>query len=134
MTHTRNIALSVLIIFGMVNPVYSNYPSYNKIDPILKKTWDELYPLPYKSIKKKNTNGKGILVYKKGKDTFYIYTFLIIMEKYERIEKSVRPTSESREVLIKLYYNPNDKQQPYKIVFGELDEEYEKPGFVRYVN
>lgn len=117
----------------MVIPVYSNYPSYTKIEPILKKTWDESFPLPYKSIKKKNINNKGILEYKKGKERFYIYTFLVVMQKYSPSNKTVEAQPESRDVLVKLYYNPNDKLKPYKIVFGELDEEFARPGFIRYV-
>lgn len=133
MKPSQGIALLVLILFGIANPVYSNYPSYDKIEPILKKAWDEQYPLPYKSIVKKNVNGKGILVFRQGKETFYIYSFLVRMEKYEKNEKTVRPTEESRDFLVKLFYNPNDKEKPYTIRIGELDEEYERPGFVRYI-
>lgn len=117
----------------MVIPVYSNYPSYSKIEPILKKTWDESFPLPYKSIKKKNINKKGILVFKKGKDIFYIYTFIVVMQKYLPSNKTVEAQPESREILVKLYYNPSDKLNAYNIVFGELDEEFTRPGFIRYI-
>ncbi|WCL47699.1 hypothetical protein [Leptospira sp. GIMC2001] len=128
-------ALVLFILFFLALPVYSNYTSYGKIDPILKKTWDEQIPLPYDSIKKKNINNKGILQYRlSNKRIVYIYTFLVYMSNYEPLEKQIVKAKGGREMLVKLYFDPLNKEKPYWIQFGELDEELDRNNFIKYVN
>lgn len=122
----------VLMVLILGNPVHSKYLPYSKIDSIFKKTWDSQYPVPYRAIKKKNTNGKGILVFRENRTTYYIYTFYIAMPSQKLIEKDLQALKSERILLAKLYYNPNNREKPYFIRLGELDEEFKRPGFIRY--
>jgi hypothetical protein len=39
-----------------------------------------------------------------------------------------------REMLVKLYHDPQDKLKPYWIEIGELDEEQDRKKFLGYTN
>jgi hypothetical protein len=124
----------IFIFLVGILPVYSNYPSYDKIDSILKKTWDEQFPTPYQKIKKKNINGKGILKYAGKQNTIYIYTFLVFFSHQKVEDKMVVEDKGGREMLVKLYHDPQDKLKPYWIEIGELDEEQDRKKFLGYTN
>lgn len=134
MFFTRKQILLVLILLSLGNPVYSKYPSYAKIDSILEKTWNEQFPVPYRKVLKKNINGKGIMYFREGSKDYYIYTFHVAMPKQEWEERDFRTLEEERVILVKLFHDPNNPEKPYFIRMGELDEEFQRPGFIRYVN
>lgn len=123
----------VLILFLLGYPVQSKYPSYNKIESILKKTWDEQYPVPFQKIVKKNITGKGTIYYREKKKYYYVYTFLVSMPSQKLVDNQAVPLSEERKIIVKLYYDPSNQEKPYFIRLGELDEETQRPGFIRYV-
>jgi len=124
----------ILIVLAGSLPVYSNYLAYNKIDSVLKKTWDEQFPIPYSSIKKKNINGKGILKYRKDKKVVYIYTFIVFFSHHKVEEKKITGDKGGRDIIVKLYFDPSLKENEYWIEMGEIDEEYDKSNFLGYTN
>ncbi|NCN11461.1 MAG: hypothetical protein GW938_16610 [Leptospira sp.] len=124
----------ILIVLAGSHPVYSNYLGYGKIEPILKKTWNEQYPIPYDRIKKKNINGKGILKYRKDRKLVYIYTFIVFFSHHKVVDKKITDDKGGRDIIVKLYYDPNLKANQYWIEMGELDEEYDRGNFLGYTN
>jgi hypothetical protein len=85
MKHSISTWIIIFIFLVGILPVYSNYPSYDKIDSILKKTWDEQFPTPYQKVKKKNINGKGILKYaRQTKYNIYLYIYCIFFTPENR--------------------------------------------------
>jgi hypothetical protein len=109
-------------------------PEYKDIDPILQTTWDNTYPVSYSRITKKDTLGKGIMVLKEKNQLIYLYTFLVYFPVYVlEEEKLVAREEGGRDILVKLYYRPGDKELPYKIDLGEFSEKYNLRSVVRWI-
>ena len=109
-------------------------PEYKDIDPILQATWDNTYPVSYSRITKKDTLGKGIMVLKEKNQLIYLYTFLVYFPVYVlEEEKLVAREEGGRDILVKLYYRPSDKEIPYKIDLGEFAEKYNLRAVVRWI-
>ena len=109
-------------------------PEYKDIDPILQATWDNTYPVSYSRITKKDTLGKGIMVLKEKNQLIYLYTFLVYFPVYVlEEEKLVAREEGGRDILVKLYYRPGDKEVPYKIDLGEFAEKYNLRSVVRWI-
>ncbi|NBU97670.1 MAG: hypothetical protein EBS19_05535 [Spirochaetia bacterium] len=107
---------------------------YKDIDPILQTTWDNTYPVPYTRITKKDTLGKGIMVLREKNHLIYLYTFLVYFPVYVlEEEKLVAREEGGRDILVKLYYRPDDKEVPYKIDLGEFAEKYNLRSVVRWI-
>ncbi len=109
-------------------------PVYSKIEPILKEVWDETFPLSYTKILKKDFLGKGVIVLKTKEGLVYLYTFSVLFPKYS-LQNGVLSfdEKEGREIIVKLYYSPNQLEKKYWIDLGELTEKYEKQNIVRYI-
>lgn len=99
-------------------------PNYKEAEKILKKTWDETFPLPYSKVLKRDTTGKGILVYRADLGTAYIYTFVIFLPRYTEVEKKPVALDEGREIFLKLIFLPGNKEKQYTIEFSRFDEPY----------
>lgn len=99
--------------------------SYSKIDETLQETWEKTYPVMYSRIVKKDVLGKGIMELKEKNRPVYLYTFIVFFPKY-RIEedKLVGGEDGGKEILVKLYFRPGDKESPYKVDLGEFSEKY----------
>lgn len=109
-------------------------PEYKDIDSILQTTWDNTYPVSYTKITKKDTLGKGIMVLKEKNQLIYLYTFLVYFPVYVlEEEKLVAREEGGRDILVKLYYRPGDKEVPYKIDLGEFAEKYNLRAVVRWI-
>jgi hypothetical protein len=134
MFFTKKQILILLILLFLGYPVYSKYPTYAKIEPILQETWDKQFPVPYRKILRKNVNGKGIMMFREAGKNYYIYTFHVAVPKQEWEDRDIKALKEERVLLVKLFHDPNDQEKPYFIRMGELDEEFMRPGFIRYVN
>jgi hypothetical protein len=116
------------------HPILSNPISYNEIDSILESTWKETYPLPYTKIIKKDTLGKGIMVLKDKKGLYYLYSFLLFFPRsYE--EDGVLKTDDTngKEILVRLYYRPANKEMPYSLDLGEFTEKYNLKSVLRWI-
>ncbi len=112
----------------------SKYLSYSKMESILAEIWNETYPVPFRKILKRNINGKGILLYREKNRTYYIYTFLVSIPSYRLQDRGeVVALEEEREILVKFFYEPSNKEKPYSIRMGELDEEKPGRGLIRYI-
>lgn len=108
--------------------------SYKKIDEVLKKTWDDTYPVEYKKIIKKDLLGKGIMVIKnKEKQLEYMYSFQIFIPRVSMVEGVKTESEEGKEIIIKLIHNPSDITKPYRIELGEFSEKYYQGNVVRWI-
>ena len=106
---------------------------YSEIDPILQKAWEEIYPVSYTKITQKDTLGKGIMVLKEKNQLIYLYTFLVYFPAYRlEEEKLVADETGGRDILVKLYFRPQDKLS-YKIDLGEFSEKYNLKSVVRWI-
>ena len=106
---------------------------YSEIDPILQKAWEEIYPVSYTKITQKDTLGKGIMVLKEKNQLIYLYTFLVYFPAYRlEEEKLVADETGGRDILVKLYFRPQDKL-PYKVDLGEFSEKYNLKSVVRWI-
>ena len=106
---------------------------YSEIDPILQKAWEETYPVSYTKITQKDTLGKGIMVLKEKNQLIYLYTFLVYFPAYRlEEEKLVADETGGRDILVKLYFRPQDKLS-YKIDLGEFSEKYNLKSVVRWI-
>ncbi len=109
-------------------------PDYKDMDSILQTTWDNTYPVSYTKITKKDTLGKGIMVLREKNQLIYLYTFLVYFPVYVfEEEKLVAREEGGRDILVKLYYRPGDKEVPYKIDLGEFAEKYNLKSVVRWI-
>jgi hypothetical protein len=109
-------------------------PEYKDIDPILQTTWDNTYPVSFSRITQKDTLGKGIMVLREKNNLIYLYTFLVYFPVYVlEEEKLVAREEGGRDILVKLYYRPSDKEVPYKIDLGEFAEKYNLRAVVRWI-
>lgn len=108
---------------------------YSKIDPILKETWEETYPVSFTKVKRKDVLGKGILVLRAKNGLNYLYTFVVSFPRYS-VQEGVLGSDESKskEIIVKLYYDPKGLEKKYWIDLGELTEKYDKRNIVRYIN
>jgi hypothetical protein len=117
-------------------PIYSvETLPYSKIEPILQETWDKTYPLKFTKIIKKDVLGKGIMVLKDSKSRiYYLYSFLVFFPRYKLEDgKSVYEEGLGREIVVKLYHHPYEKEVPYKIDLGEFQEKYNLQKVVRWI-
>jgi hypothetical protein len=140
-TFLRMVTISKNPIFGVI--FYLLYSSslfsqkiipYSEIDPILQKAWEETYPVPYAKITQKDTLGKGIMVLKEKNQLIYLYTFLVYFPTYRmEEEKLVTEETGGRDILVKLYFRPQDKALPYRIDLGEFSEKYNLKSVVRWI-
>ena len=106
---------------------------YSEIDPILQKAWEEIYPVSYTKITQKDTLGKGIMVLKEKNQLIYLYTFLVYFPAYRlEEEKLVADETGGRDILVKLYFRPQDKLS-YKVDLGEFSEKYNLKSVVRWI-
>jgi hypothetical protein len=107
---------------------------YSEIDPILQKAWEEIYPVSYTKITQKDTLGKGIMVLKEKNQLIYLYTFLVYFPAYRlEEEKLVADEAGGRDILVKLYFRPQDKALPYRVDLGEFSEKYNLKSVVRWI-
>lgn len=106
---------------------------YTNIDPILQETWEKTYPVMYSRIIKKDVLGKGIMELREKNRLVYLYTFIIYFPKY-RVEedKLVADEEGGKEILVKLYFRPGEKESPYRVDLGEFWEKY-NIGNVRWI-
>lgn len=106
---------------------------YSEIDPILRETWEKTYPVNYLRIVKKDVIGKGIMEIREKNRFIYLYTFIIYFPKYRlEGEKLVADEEGGKEILVKLYFRPGEKESPYQIDLGEFFEQYNL-GSVRWI-
>jgi hypothetical protein len=106
---------------------------YSEIDPILQKAWEEIYPVSYTKITQKDTLGKGIMVLKEKNQLIYLYTFLVYFPAYRlEEEKLVADETGGRDILVKLYFRPQDKLS-YRVDLGEFSEKYNLKSVVRWI-
>ena len=107
---------------------------YSEIDPILQKAWEEIYPVSYTKITQKDTLGKGIMVLKEKNQLIYLYTFLVYFPAYRlEEEKLVADEEGGRDILVKLYFRPQDKALPYRVDLGEFSEKHNLKSVVRWI-
>ncbi|MDX1957852.1 MAG: hypothetical protein SFU98_04725 [Leptospiraceae bacterium] len=126
----------LLFLLILSVPIYSaETPPYSKIEPILKETWDKTYPLPFTKIIKKDTLGKGIMVLRDSKKRiYYLYSFLVFFPRYKLDDgKPIFEEDKGREVVVKLYHYPFEKESPYRIDLGEFSEKYNLKSVVRWI-
>lgn len=124
--------LPALFLFPIPN--FAKVLRYSEIDHKLKETWDKAYPVSYTKIISKDTEGKGILHFRnKKKGDRYIYTFIVFLPRYKYEENVLVPEEEGREVFVKLYFDPVEKEEPYSIHLGEFDEKYEKKSKINWI-
>lgn len=120
-------------IFLLHFPVYSKYPSYKNLDSILEETWNKNFPLPYNRIVKRNPNQLGIYHYKDRKNEFFIYSYLVAMNHWKWNENTVQVSSEERIISVLLFYEPNNKENPYTVRIGEIQQQDLKQSFLRII-
>lgn len=128
--------LFILLFFfsPLHNPLYSSPVSYAKIDPVLTKTWEETYPISFSKIVKKDLLGKGIaLIKNKKNEQEYLYTFLVFIPQAVYTENGLERKEEGREVTIKLYHTPSNKEIPYRVELGELEERHNTKNILRWI-
>ena len=111
-------------------PVYSEkILSYNEIDSVLKKTWEDTFPIQYKKILKKDVLKKGIF-YIISNPKEYIYTFILFVPNYELENTELIEMEIGKEIPVKLIYTPQNQEQLYRIELGELNEKnYSNKGY-----
>jgi hypothetical protein len=129
------------LIFGFIfyllysSSLFSqNIIPYSEIDPILQKAWEKTYPVSYTKITQKDTLGKGIMVLKEKNQLIYLYTFLVYFPAYRlEEEKLVADEEGGRDILVKLYFRPQDKALPYRVDLGEFSEKHNLKSVVRWI-
>jgi hypothetical protein len=129
-TKSKYLHLFFVLIFLNTNSIFSDkLLSYNEIDSILKKTWDDTYPVQYKKILKKDIFKKGIFhILSNPKE--YIYTFLLFIPNYELENTELIELETGKEIPVKLIYSPQNQEQMYRIELGELNEKnYSSKGY-----
>ena len=135
MTRIGKFLCILLFCFFLHSDLYSDgIISYQKIEPILLKTWNETYPVPYTRVSKLDVLGKGIMVLKEKNHLIYLYTFLVNFPIYRLEEEKLVANDEGgRDILVKLYYRPHQKETPYQIDLGEFSEKYNLKSVVRWI-
>lgn len=129
------ITILTLKSFFLTFSIYANtIIPYKKIDDILKKTWDDTYPVEYKKIIKKDLLGKGIIVVKnKQKQMEYIYSFQVFIPRVSVVDGIKTESEDGKEIIIKLIHNPSDTEKQYRIELGEFSEKYYQGNVVKWI-
>ena len=126
----------LLLGFLLINESIFANPiiSYKKIDETLKKTWEETYPVEYKSITKKDLLGKGIMVVKnKQKQMEYMYSFQIFIPRVSMVDGVKTVMEDGKEIIVKLIHNPSNLEKQYRIELGEFSEKYYQGNVIRWI-
>ncbi|MCB1157887.1 MAG: hypothetical protein H7A25_23445 [Leptospiraceae bacterium] len=127
--------LFILIIFSFFELSATPLLSYRDIEPELKKAWEEAYPVAYTKISEKDLLKKGILYVRKGKVRLYLYTFKLFIPLYSFKDKTlqVEDPEKGKEIPVKLYYKPQDKEKPYFVELGEIQEFKNRSLIIQYI-
>lgn len=124
----------VLLSFLLAASLSAAPVPYSKIEPVLEETWDRSYPVRYSKIIKKDLLGKGIMVLRnKSGSEEYLYSFKVFFPRYSFTDSKLVAETEGREIIVRLYHNPSDKENPYRIDLGEFTEKYELGKALRWI-
>ncbi|MCE9499107.1 MAG: hypothetical protein K8R21_01105 [Leptospira sp.] len=124
----------LFVIFLLPFSVEARLPKYSQIDDKLKTAWEKSYPVAFTKIIRKDVEGKGILHLRSKKNgERFIYTFLVFVPRYRYEENTLLPEKEGREIFVKLFYQPDNKEEPYSIHLGEFDEKYDTKSIVNWI-
>ncbi|HNI25345.1 MAG TPA: hypothetical protein PLJ29_03240, partial [Leptospiraceae bacterium] len=78
--------------------------------------------------------GKGIMVLRsKSGGEEYLYSFKVFFPRYSFADSKLVAETEGREIIVRLYHNPADKENPYRIDLGEFTEKYELGKALRWI-
>jgi hypothetical protein len=127
--------LLIAIFLFFTTSVYSSTKvlTYSEIEPVLRKTWEDTYPLPFTTIVKSDLLGKGIAFVKKNGKSMYLYSFEVFMPRYILEDNETKAMEEGRKIIVRLYYNPSSKEKPYFLDLGEFEEKYNRGLIIRYI-
>ena len=130
---TSKLIITILLVLHI--PIYGSTKviSYSEIEPILRKTWEDTYPLPFTTIVKSDLLGKGIALVKKNGRSMYLYSFEVFMPRYLMDGEEVKAMEEGRKIIVRLYHNPSSEEKPYFIDLGEFEEKYNRGLIIRYI-
>ncbi|MCB1176499.1 MAG: hypothetical protein KDK36_02865 [Leptospiraceae bacterium] len=91
----------------------------------LTTVWDETYPVKFTKVKTQDILGKGIIALREKRGTYYLYTFLVSFPKYSIVEGKLNVEKENfKDILVKVYYEPFNKEKPIRLDMGEFTEKY----------
>lgn len=88
----------------------------------------------YSKILKKDLIGKGIIAIREKKGFVYLYTFLVAFPKLNVENGNLQIEQENfKQIEVKLYFDPSQKENPYWMDLGEITEIYDKSKIARYI-
>ncbi len=111
----------MLLVFAVGSSLSANPGSYSRAEAELGLAWDIKYPLPFRSVEKKDPMGQGIQQVKRQGFVYWMYNFEVFMSKYKREGNSFLAKEEGRKITVYFLWNPN-LEDPYRIELGEPSE------------
>ena len=108
-------------------------PDYKTAEKNLLPTWESAFPVSYSKVIKKNPTKKGILEIREKKSVKYIYTFIVFLPRYKVEDGELAIQSEGKEIFVKLYFDPSEKENPYSVRLGEFEEKYFSRSKARWI-
>lgn len=121
------------LVFSFVALELEAIPSYQIAEKNLLTTWENSYPVNFSKVIKKNPTKKGILEVRDKKGVRYIYTFLVFVPRVKTEDGEIAVQNEGKEVFVKLYFDPKEKEKPYSIRLGEFEEKYFSKSKIRWI-
>lgn len=126
--------LLIFFLLFICNSIFAEIVPYNMIDSILKKTWDQTYPVTYTKIVKKDISNKGIMVIRNTKGQLeYLYSFIIFLPRYKYENDQKVELEQGKEIIVKLIHNPKNKENSYRIDLNEFIELKERNRIVKWI-
>ncbi len=115
------LTISLLLVLVAGERLNANPGSYSRAETELTVAWDIKYPLPFRSVEKKDPMGRGIQQVKRQGLAYWMYNFEVFMPKYKRDGNSFLAKEEGRTITVYFLWNPN-LEDPYRIELGEPSE------------
>lgn len=105
------------------------------MDEKLEEVWNQTYPVPFKSIVKRNTEGKGVLVFKTKKGKAYIYSYIVFVTYVAIKDEELEFKEDGRNITVRLFYYPGETptQDEFELKIGKYIEINEKKQIIGWI-